>query len=75
MSQIDRIDGGVNTARVSAAEADRIYREQRQADALRFLRKRGLDDVAEILGLVEPATPAPQVRDRIGSGKTRRGAA
>ncbi|WP_431892726.1 hypothetical protein [Micromonospora haikouensis] len=58
MSQIDRVDGGVHTARVSAAVADRIHREQQQADARRYLLLRGLDDVAEILGLVQPA-PVP----------------
>ena len=39
MSQIDKIDGGVNTARVSAAEADRIHREQRQARVALLLNK------------------------------------
>ncbi|MFI6160361.1 hypothetical protein ACIA59_10475 [Micromonospora haikouensis] len=55
MSQIDAVDGGVHTARVSAAVADRLYREQQQADALAFLRRTGNTDVAEILGLVQPA--------------------
>ncbi|MCX4470494.1 hypothetical protein OOK41_09260 [Micromonospora sp. NBC_01655] len=69
MTQLDRIDGGVNTARVSAAEADRIHREQRQDSARSYLLARGLDDVAEILGLVEPASPAPRTRQRIGGAK------
>lgn len=57
MSQIDRIDGGVNTARVSAADADRQHREQRQADALAYLTRTGNTDVAEALGLVPPPVP------------------
>ncbi|MDM4721126.1 hypothetical protein QTQ03_25460 [Micromonospora sp. WMMA1363] len=63
MVGIDRIDGGTNTARLSAAEQDRIAREQRQAHALAYLRRRGLDgpgDIAEILGLIEPAKPRRQ---------------
>ncbi|MFG3709510.1 hypothetical protein [Micromonospora sp. NPDC047730] len=56
MSRIDRLDGGMDTARVTASEQDRIHREQRQADALAYLTRKGLDDVAEILGL----TPSPK---------------
>ena len=61
-----RPDGGYDTARVSAAEQDRIHREQQQADARRWLLARDLADVAEILGLVAPATPAPRARKKVG---------
>ena len=83
MSQLDRVDGGVHTARVSAAVADRLYREQRQADARRYLLRRGLDDVAEILGLTTPAAapvapPAEVARPKkstssSGQGRQRKG--
>lgn len=61
--------GGL-TARVSAAEQDRIAREERQASALRVLTERGEMDVAEILGLVHPLCQACGVRreDVDGSG-------
>ena len=61
---VDGLDGGLSTARVSAAAEDRAHREQREADARRYLLRRGLDDVAEILGLVAPADskPARKVR-------------
>ncbi|MEU5965929.1 hypothetical protein ABZ777_32390 [Micromonospora parva] len=58
MSAIDRIDGGTNTARLSAAEQDRFFREERQDKARRFLLGRDLNDIAEILGLIPPTTPA-----------------
>lgn len=59
-ARVDSIGGGMDTARVSAAAEDRAHREQREADARRYLLRRGLDDIAEILGLVEPASPAPR---------------
>jgi hypothetical protein len=81
VSQIDRVDGGVHTARVSAAVADRIHREQQQADALTYLTRTGNRDVAEILGLVQPArvpveVPEPKpatkpTRKPTSSGKGR----
>ncbi|MFF0823018.1 hypothetical protein ACFYUR_21875 [Micromonospora haikouensis] len=86
MSQIDRVDGGVHTARVSAALADRIHREQQQDDARQYLLRRGLDDVAEILGLVRPASvpatppaevskpkPARKPTSSSGKGRQRKG--
>ncbi|MGJ3228890.1 hypothetical protein ACQEUV_26575 [Micromonospora aurantiaca (nom. illeg.)] len=66
MSQIDKIDGGVNTARVSAAAADRIYREQRQADARRYLERTGNADLLPMLGLVETASTKRQPRKKTG---------
>ncbi|MEV4197061.1 hypothetical protein [Micromonospora globbae] len=51
MTQLDRIDGGMDATRLSAAEQDRARREQRQADALAYLLARDLADVAEILGI------------------------
>jgi hypothetical protein len=53
VTQIDRQDGGYNTARVSAAEGDRIAREQRQADARRYLTRTGHADLLPMLGLAE----------------------
>lgn len=55
MSDVHSISGGMDTSRMSAAAQDRLYREAKQADALRYLTRRGLDDVAVILGL----TPEP----------------
>ncbi|MCX5066954.1 hypothetical protein OOJ91_13965 [Micromonospora lupini] len=67
MAQLDRIDGGSHTARVSAAVQDRIAREERQADALAYLTRTGqLDVVAEALGLVEPETETPEPKRRLG---------
>ncbi|MBM0274108.1 hypothetical protein [Micromonospora tarensis] len=70
MGAIDRIDGGTNTARLSAAEQDKLYRAERQAKALKFLLDRGENEVAEILGLIPPTTPGPtrQPRRRIPGG-------
>ena len=62
MANIDRMDGGYATARLTAAEQDRLARQERQELALRWLRRRGLDDIAEILGLAEPATPGRSLR-------------
>jgi hypothetical protein len=45
------IRAGNAATRLSAAETDVLHREQRQADALRYLTRRGLLDVAEMLGL------------------------
>ena len=68
----DRTDSGYSTARVSASQQDRLAREQRQADALAYLHRKGLDvpdangvNVAEILGLVRPSTPAPRRKRKI----------
>ena len=58
-SHVDGLDGGLSTARVSAAEADRAHREQQEADALRYLLRKDAADVAEMLGLVEPTDPEP----------------
>lgn len=69
MAYIDRTDGGSHTARVSAAEADRIHRQQRQEAARRWLLARGLDDIAEILGVVDPATAGPRARRRVGGAR------
>ena len=68
MTNLDRIDGGYATARLSAAQEDKAAREQREADALRYLRRKGLDDVAEILGLIQPAKPS-RGRRRINGHK------
>lgn len=65
MTATNRIDGGVNTARLSAAEQDRVHREEREAKARRFLLDRDLRDVAEILGLIPPTTPSPRARPRV----------
>lgn len=53
--------GGL-TARVSAAEQDRIARADREAAALRVLTERGEMDVAEVLGLVHPLCQGCGVR-------------
>lgn len=66
MAQIDRVDGGAATTHLSAAEQDRAYRQQRRAAALAYLTRRDLLDVAEILGLVEPATPPARRRSLRG---------
>ncbi|MGW3608984.1 hypothetical protein ACWD6N_03695 [Micromonospora sp. NPDC005163] len=66
MAQFDRIDGGSHTARVSAAEQDRLWREEREADARAWLLRKGLRDVAEILGLVAPATEPADPKRRHG---------
>lgn len=66
MSSTDRLEGGQNTARVSAAAQDQIHRKPRQAAALAYLTRRDLLDVAEILGLVEPATPPARRRSLRG---------
>ncbi|SBT63956.1 hypothetical protein GA0070622_0924 [Micromonospora sediminicola] len=66
MSQIDKIDGGVNTARVSAAMADRIYRDQQQTDARRYLERTGNADLLPMLGLVEVAPTKRQPRKKTG---------
>ncbi|MFC4146582.1 hypothetical protein ACFO0M_09975 [Micromonospora mangrovi] len=70
MSQIDMIDGGVDTARVSGAAADRIHREQRQADARAYLERTGNEDLLPVLGLVESVPPKRQPRKRVGGGRT-----
>jgi hypothetical protein len=44
-----------NTVYLSAQEQERLLREQRQADALAYLRRKGHDDLAEVLGLVPAA--------------------
>ncbi|WP_328339471.1 hypothetical protein [Micromonospora sp. NBC_00421] len=69
MPSLDRLDAGMHTARVSAAEQDRIHREQRQADARRWLLDRGHADIAEILGLTEPAVPVKRGRSRVGGSR------
>ncbi|MGW9196080.1 hypothetical protein [Micromonospora chersina] len=57
MSSPDGISGGYDTARLSAAEQDRLAREERQADALRYLERHGEadgeDSIAAMLGLIE----------------------
>ena len=57
MSGVDNISGGYETARLSAAEQDRLAREEREADALRYLTRHGLvdgeDSIAAILGLID----------------------
>ncbi|MGC1213263.1 MAG: hypothetical protein WA890_18585 [Micromonospora sp.] len=63
MTNLDRIDGGYATARVSAAEQDKLAREEREAAALAYLTRNGLDDIAEILGLVEQ--PKAKGRQRL----------
>lgn len=61
---MSRAEGGYDTARVTAAEADRLHREQRQADALAFLTRTGNLDVAPALGLAASAKPAPKPKPR-----------
>ncbi|MEU4367523.1 hypothetical protein [Micromonospora chersina] len=72
-SLIGAVEGGYDTARLTAAEADRVAREQRQADALSYLTRKGLDvpdangvNLAEVLGLVESPKPKRTPRKRIG---------
>lgn len=67
---MSQIEGNVSTARLSAAVQDRIHREQREDKARRYLLGRDLDDVAEILGLIPPTTPAgkPKTRQRTPGG-------
>ncbi|WKU07976.1 hypothetical protein [Micromonospora sp. HUAS LYJ1] len=69
MASLDRLDAGAHTARVSAAEQDRLHREAREDAARRYLLTRGLDDVAEILGLTEPAVPVKRSRSRAGGSR------
>lgn len=62
------VDGGYSTARLSAAQQDRLAREEREAAALAYLRGRGLDgpgDVAEILGLIPPTVRPPRRKRKI----------
>lgn len=61
-----RLDGGVDTARVSAAESDRIHREQRQADARTYLERTGNADLLPILGLAESAPAIRPRRKQVG---------
>lgn len=75
-SLVGAVEGGYDTARLTAAESDRIAREERQADALRYLTRKRLDvpdangvNLAEVLGLVESAPPKRKPRKRIGGGK------
>lgn len=67
MSDVHSISGGMDTSRMSAAEQDRLHREARQADALAYLTRRGLDDVAVILGL------APERCEGCGGDAVRMG--
>ena len=57
MSGTDSISGGYDTARLTATEQDRLAREEREADALRYLTRHGEadgeDSIAAILGLVD----------------------
>lgn len=71
MARIDQtgvgvVEGGYDTTHLSAAAQDKVWRAEKQADALAYLTRTGNADVAEILGLVEPATPSPRRRQRIG---------
>lgn len=59
------IDGGTNTARLSASEQDRIAREEREEAARRYLTRKGYADLLPVLGLA-PAEPAPKRRSRGG---------
>jgi hypothetical protein len=52
-SGVGAIEGGYDTARLSAAESDRIAREERQADARRYLTRTGHADLLPMLGLAE----------------------
>lgn len=62
----DPLDAGYSTARLGAAEQDRLAREQREAAARRYLLAReDLADVAEILGLIPPTTPPPRRKRKI----------
>lgn len=72
MSRIDRLDGGMDTARVSAAEQDRRARAQREADALAYLTRTGNDDIAEVLGLVDAPLPKREPRKRVPRAKSTR---
>jgi hypothetical protein len=64
---VNGVAGGLDTTRMSAAEQDRVHREARQADALAYLTRRGLDDVAVILGLVpEPCEGCGGAAVRMG---------
>ena len=64
------VEGGYDTARLSAAQADRAARAAREADALAYLTRRGgLDDIAQMLGLA--ASPEPKVTRRSKVGGDR----
>ena len=65
---INAIEGGYETARLTAAEQDRVARQQREADALAFLTRTDNLDVAVILGLIQPAKPS-RGRRRINGHK------
>nr|MDT0658062.1 hypothetical protein [Micromonospora sp. DSM 115978] len=75
MAAQDGIAGGSQTTRLSADERDAQIRAERDADALRYLTARGLDDVAQILGLVEsppPDNPREGVRRKVAIRKGRK---
>ncbi|GAB3817798.1 hypothetical protein [Micromonospora zhanjiangensis] len=58
MAGVDSLAGGMDTARLSASQRDRLRRQERDAAALKFLTDRDLGDVAEILGLVPAGSAA-----------------
>lgn len=68
---VNGIAGGMDTTRMSAAAQDRAYRQQRQAAALRYLTRRGLGDVAVILGLT-PERLGPNALLPCGTESARR---
>lgn len=61
MSSPDSISGGYDTARLTAAEQDRIARQERETLALAWLTRHGHADgpqsVAAMLGLVPSDVP------------------
>lgn len=64
MGVSNAIEGGYETARLTAAEQDQTARQEREDAARRYLLGRGLDDVAEILGLVEQPTQPKRRRTK-----------
>ena len=67
---IGPIEGGRDTARLSASEQDRIHRQERQDAARSYLDRRGLQDVAVVLGFVPEQCEAcgEDVPNSAGSG-------
>lgn len=68
MSSLNSQDGGYETARLSSSERDRLARADRGATALRYLTRRGLDDIAVILGLTREMCSAECGAEAVRAG-------
>jgi len=65
-SMVGAVEGGYDTARITASEQDQLAREQRKTDALAYLTRTGNLDIAPALGLVDSPKPKRTPRKRIG---------